>query len=216
MSSLASLERIRVCDATLAANCSDYHNHADFAQLRAAIAQAVETAAPKPAKAPKAMGALAFWAAHGEAVASIIRRYGPGWKIKAPSGETEVVTLASGLRSCKSQRGTLLKWGKDHRVPAAVYWPGGTLPIGVEVVIDYARDNSAAVYGPSGHSTEWHLAHGYVRNDAGMWVDELGLRASRSHAEAIGEAGAYRKASALETAALSYGPQPDMGMRIAA
>jgi hypothetical protein len=197
MSSLTTnIEQIRVCDAVLAADCSDYYCHPNFAQLRAAIAQAVEAAAPKPAKAPKAIGALAFWAAHGEAVASIIRRYGPGWKCKAPPGQTVLATLSPGLRSCKSQRGTLLRWGKDHRLPTPAYWPGGTLPVGVTVEADYPRHDPNNTVP---HDAQWHIQHGYIWDPVTAdFVNDLAYRSAQSHRDSVD---AYHAAAAQRMAA---------------
>jgi hypothetical protein len=101
------IQTLRQSDAALAATCSDYYNHPDFAALRRSIAAVIEATALKLVKTtkPAMLGALAFWSDHSLAVAAITARYGAAWKVTAPFGETVLATLASGLRSCKTERG---------------------------------------------------------------------------------------------------------------
>jgi hypothetical protein len=136
-------------------------------------------------KAPKRRGragidALEFWRRHGMAVASIRAAYGDNWTIKAPFGETELVAMPPCWRSFKTERGTTLTWRRDNRIPAAKYWPDQRLPEGLTITADYLR----ATGEEEAHDDAWHLAHGYVLS-LGMWVSELGLRASEVHQETI-------------------------------
>lgn len=85
------------------------------------------------------ISALEFWRRHGMAVQAIRAVYGGGWKCRAPFGETELATVPAGWRSCKTERGTVLRWGRDHRVPAACYWPDKRLPAGLAITPDYPR-----------------------------------------------------------------------------
>jgi hypothetical protein len=154
----------------------------ELAEFRAAV----QTVAPvkaekpargrvaKPAKVAKvakvpAIDAMEFWRLHGEAVECMISIYGRNWKVRAPMGETSLVTITK-YRSHKTERGTMLRWGKDHRFPAARYWQGGVYPEGVETLQDYARDTGVPDAG--NRSDDWHLAHGYVMRD-GNWMPDI-------------------------------------------
>lgn len=110
---------------------------AGIAELAAHKAAVASKPATKRHKA--GISALEFWRRHGIAVEGIIAVYGRNWKIKAPIGETELVIVPAGWRSCRTERGTLLKWGPDHRVPAARYWPSQILPPALTVTPDYPR-----------------------------------------------------------------------------
>lgn len=103
--------------------------------MRRRLGAKVAATAPKPAK----VGAWEFWRMHGEAVAAIGARYGDAWKIRAPFGDTVLATVASGWKSAKTERGTVVKWPADGRMPAAQYWPGGELPAGLVISEDYPR-----------------------------------------------------------------------------
>lgn len=105
-------------------------------------------AASKPATGRRVVriSALEFWQRHGAAVEAIRAVYGNGWKCRAPFGETELATVPPGWRSCKTERGTVLRWGRDHRVPAARYWPGQRLPLGLSITPDYPRHCPEIVY----------------------------------------------------------------------
>lgn len=103
--------------------------------LRKRSASKVAAAVPKAAK----VGAWEFWRLHGEAVAAIGARYGDAWKVRAPFGDTVLATVASGWKSAKTERGTVVKWPADGRMPAAQYWPGGELPAGLVISEDYPR-----------------------------------------------------------------------------
>lgn len=92
----------------------------------------------KPAK-PRALKAFDFWSIYCQAQAAIVARHGAGWKTKAPFGETVVVRLAPRLCAQRGERGGMVHWSRDWRMPAAQYWPGGALPAGLEVTPDYPR-----------------------------------------------------------------------------
>lgn len=114
-----------------------------------AIREAIENKTPLPAvipakraaRKPKAepLGALAFWAMHAEAVAAIKAEYGERWGVVAPYGNTELVAVPACWRRFKTARGTILQWHRDHRMPAARFWPTGELPASLEVTPDYPR-----------------------------------------------------------------------------
>lgn len=145
------------------------------------------------AKAPT-MNAVEFWSMQHKAVESIIAVYGLGWKVRAPFDETILATIPSKFRSYVTERGTRIKWGADHRLPAAQYWPGAKLPEGLELMQDYAR-HGAEPYGPqpahSQHGDAWHLAHGYVQRERAardgkmVWINELQAQAEDAREEAL-------------------------------
>jgi hypothetical protein len=176
-------------------------------------------AAAKTAKLPK-LSALAFWALHGQAVEKIRGEFGECWKAAAPIGKTELATLATCYRSAKTERGTILRWGKDQRLPAAQYWPGGVFPEGVTIEPDYPRadpvhagavwragQTGKAAPKPFEHDAAWHLAHGYVLSGK-VWISGLLHRSQLAHEEGIILEREAKRVAALELACLSYGPQP--------
>jgi hypothetical protein len=113
---------------------------ADLAQYREIAAKPVK-ATPKAKRAAiPTIDAPTFWRLHGAAVEAVIAIYGPGWKCRAPMGETVLAVIPTRFRGHVGERGTLLKWRADHRFPAARYWPGGALPEGVQTLTDYPRD----------------------------------------------------------------------------
>lgn len=144
------------------------------------------------------MGALQFWALHGQAVQNIIATHGLNWKVRAPFGETLLVTIPSKYRKAVTARGTTLKWAADHRMPAASYWPDQALPLGLAITADYARSTGRAK--DEQHDDSWHRAHGYVRY-FGEWVSELGLRAAQAHADAMEDNRLRAKQAAVDKAA---------------
>lgn len=184
---------------------------------------------PKSAK-PAKLSALAFWRMHGEAVDKIRAEFGDDWKISAPFGKTELVTLASSLKSYKTERGTKLSWSPDQRFPAAEYWPNGAFPEGVTANGDYDRcvGKYIAAKDAHGHYSQmviappeatrdsaWHEAHGYVwhvpsgsEKRDGYWIAEILLRSQLAHEEGIELEREANRLAALERACLTYGPQP--------
>jgi hypothetical protein len=131
-SQVVQLEAFR---ATRSAQTSERAPVATVAKPAKVKAVAKKLAAPKPTK----LAALAFWRMHGQAVDAIRAVYGDNWRTAAPFGETELVELASGYRRAKTERGTILRWSKDQRIPSARYWPGQAFPDGVTTNPDYAR-----------------------------------------------------------------------------
>jgi hypothetical protein len=97
------------------------------------------TATAPKRRARAGIDALEFWRRHGLAVESIRETYGHNWTIKAPFGETELVTVPACWRSFKTERGTTLTWRRDNRIPAAKYWPDQRLPVGLVITPDYPR-----------------------------------------------------------------------------
>lgn len=83
-------------------------------------------ATTKPAKT-SAMTAEQFWTLHGQAVAAIGACLGENWYSHAPR-ESVTLTVPSRLCSMTGPLGGKIKWRRDWRMPAARYWPGGTLP----------------------------------------------------------------------------------------
>lgn len=103
--------------------------------LRKRSAGRVAVAASKAVK----INVWEFWRMHGEAVAAIRAIYGDRWKVTSPFGQTVLATVASGWKSAKTERGTVVKWPADGRMPAAQYWHGGELPAGLVISEDYPR-----------------------------------------------------------------------------
>jgi hypothetical protein len=159
---------------------------AGIAELAANRATATSKAATKRHKA--GISALEFWRRHGIAVEGIIAVYGRNWKIKAPIGETELVIVPAGWRSCRTERGTLLKWGPDHRVPAARYWPSQILPPALTVTPDYPRASPGSRVEEGERDALWYQAHGYVYHfdpdhKRVGWVREVEVRVKEIVAE---------------------------------
>lgn len=143
--------------------------------------------APKPAK----VGAWEFWRLHGRAVGAVRAVYGDAWKIRAPFGDTVLATVASGWKSAKTERGTVVKWPADGRMPAAKYWPGGELPAGLVISADYAR--------VSGECTR-KLARGRFRTTMRWRRDTRGLNIWNEYTEHARKALAEMRAMPASTA----------------
>lgn len=110
----------------------------EYRAMKHAPTRAKAAKAPKPVK----LTSLEFWRLHGQAVDAIRAGYGDSWKVHGPFGETELVTVTH--TRAKTERGTVLKWSADQRVPAARYWPGEAFPEGVTVNADYPRHDATA------------------------------------------------------------------------
>lgn len=156
------------------------------------------------------MGALEFWHHRRLAVEAIGAVYGKDWAVKAPFGETVLVTVPTCWRSATTKRGTKLTWNKDGRMPAARYWPAGALPAGLAISDDYAREWSG--YGPPQpllRDAAWHLARGYAW-DGSNWRFEIEVRNQQNREDAIASSRDYaiHNRNARESAALNYGQQP--------
>lgn len=156
------------------------------------------------------MSAFQFWAAHGRAVQAIIADFGLNWKVKAPIGATVLAGVPACWRSGKTYRGGIVRWSRDHRMPAARYWPAGALPAGLAISDDYAREWSG--YGPPQpllRDAAWHLARGYAW-DGSEWRFEIEVRNQQNREDAIASSRDYaiHNRNARESAALNYGPQP--------
>jgi hypothetical protein len=226
----AAEQRIADLEALLRARVVELDAYRELAALRdTAPAEVVEIApakakitkarAIKPAK-PVKLSALDFWQLHGQAVERIRSEFGDSWRVAAPFGRTELVTLASGYRSVKTERGTLLKWPRDMRVPAADYWPSGAFPEGVTIEADYPREDPAIATaawkaqrtGDTApklveRSADWHREHGYTLVGK-TWIAAMLVRQNEAHCDAIEANREVKHVAALERAALSYGPQP--------
>lgn len=187
-------------------------------ELRAVREALAEARKPKAATVRRRGGinAFEFWRQHGQAVNAIIGVYGLEWKTRAPFGDTILATTPAGWRSGKTEKGGVVCWSKDHRMPAARFWPDQKLPDALTISPDYERACLWAGYGPPeaafmAHTADWHRAHGYVWY-GGEWVFEIQARNSQNYSDAIE---AYKVArveadrlAKLESAAYSYGPQP--------
>jgi hypothetical protein len=93
----------------------------------------------KPGAKAAVLTALEFWALHAGAVAAIKAEHGERWGVVAPLGDTELVAVPACWRRFKTERGTVLQWHRDHRMPAARFWPTGELPIELVITPDYPR-----------------------------------------------------------------------------
>lgn len=136
-------------------------------------------------KAPTArrtggINAFQFWAQHGKAVEAIIAAYGLSWKVRAPHGETVLATVPTCWRSGKTERGGIVRWSKDHRMPAARYWPEGRLPTGLEITPDYPRAEPS----DKPHDARWHRERGYSWDGKG-WRFEIEVRNALNQSDAI-------------------------------
>ena len=87
-----------------------------------------------------------------DAVKAVFERIGKrsadrlGAVTEAHPAEEQLTKVVAALRASgvnaelqKTERGTMLKWGPDHRIPAARYWPSQILPPGLTVTPDYPR-----------------------------------------------------------------------------
>lgn len=105
------------------------------ARLEAPAAPVVKLATVRKTaatKAPKMPTAAEFWTLHTSAVDRIIAVHGARWKLTAPQ-ETAETRLPAKLCSYVGPLGGKITWRRDQRIPGAQYWPGGILPVGVEL-----------------------------------------------------------------------------------
>lgn len=88
---------------------------------------------PRPRKVSIAgkIDAPSFWGMHKAAVRAIAAEHGAAWYCDAPHATVEV-TVPARLRSYVGPLGGRITWRRDWRMPAPRYWPGETLPPGVE------------------------------------------------------------------------------------
>lgn len=156
----------------LQAKIADYEARiADLiAQITAPI-PAPAKAKPEPRKSTpstRRIGAREFWDMLAIAVHAINYVYGTGWKCRAPLGETVLASVPAGLRSYKTPTGSTVRWLRDHRMPAARFWPGGVLPSGLIVSEDGPRETKPRAWGNSPNGgygndgyTAWAKAKGF-------------------------------------------------------
>lgn len=134
------------------------------------------------------INAFQFWAQHGKAVEAIIAAYGLSWKVRAPVGGSVLATVPTCWRSGKTERGGIVRWSKDHRMPAARFWVDGKLPEGLEITADYPRSSTPVAYGPPEidrpHDSRWHREHGYSWDGKG-WRFEIEIRNALNQSDAI-------------------------------
>ena len=90
------------------------------------------------------MDAATFWTLHAKACTAINAVYGDQWRVKAPFGETTLISAPAPLRKMKTERGTVITWRRDWRMPAAQFWPGGSMPTELEICADYPRSTAPA------------------------------------------------------------------------
>lgn len=188
--SAAKAKRANDPDSIAALTKAEEQFRALLAATQAAEAEMAALRAAKPAKAAtsrRKVTALEFWRRHGLAVDRIRAVYGDGWKCRAPLGETELVTVPACWRSFKTERGTTLQWGRDHRMPAAQYWADGLLPTGLAVTPDYARHVPGQEFKQDArwlreHGYEWYADQVSGRCD---WYSAIFLRHERNHWDAI-------------------------------
>ena len=126
------------------ANCVAMLAQADRLERPAAPVAVLVPKRAKAASKPAAIGAEQFWSLHSEAVRAMVARHGLSWRNNVPH-ETVEVTLPPRLCSYVGPLGGRIKWRRDHRMPAAEYWPGSSLPDGVD-----ALPSSPRYTGPMG------------------------------------------------------------------
>lgn len=110
----------------------------DAAVILASLAEAGYEIRRKPAPRGSADGEPAgqrFEAAHLAAKLAATAELGPSWHLVP--GASQWITLPPRLAAFKFRRsdGTLsvpIRCPRDHRAPHPRYWPGGTLPAGVD------------------------------------------------------------------------------------
>jgi len=91
--------------------------------------RAPEKARKAAVRKPAALSGPEFWERASAAYAAVRREYGDAWRYHAPA---VWASLPTRLRSFKSARGVAVRYMRDHRFPAAQFWPGGVLPEGPE------------------------------------------------------------------------------------
>lgn len=141
-------------------------------------------AAPKARAVRKAadkVSALQWFELRQRAHEAICAVYGERWKVCAPIGETVLASLPSALRNGKTERGTKLRWHRDHRLPAAKYWPDGVIPGDVTYCDDGPRETKQRAWGDmrdgmsNGGYEQWQAAWA-ARNGlfyrSGAWVPD--------------------------------------------
>lgn len=113
------------------ANCSDMDAAADAMAAGIAATQIVPlpvapaAAAVRPARKPAGLTAEQFWTLQAAAVRSIEAVHGRRWFL---SGETVCGTVPAKLCSYIGPLGGKIRYRRDHRLPAAQYWPDATIP----------------------------------------------------------------------------------------
>lgn len=154
--------------ARLYQNCAAMRYQADLME-REPVVSIVPAVVPVRAKK---LDAGRFWELHSIAVSSIRSVYGETWKLTAPYGETIVVSVPAGLRSCKGPRGGTIRWGRDHRMPAASHWPNGRIPGTLEIGTDSPRETKKRAWGAgmkyptyAAWQDAWAKKNGLVRVD---------------------------------------------------
>ena len=175
----------------LRVNCRAMRRQA--ADLERPVTPVVSAALASPRRVPavrrRELGAERFWAACAAAVDAIRARYGDNWKIHAPVGETVVATVPGKLRSYRTARGTVIRFRADHRLPAAKYWPDGSIPGDLAFVPDYPRETRNSPWGPgtcfetyAAWQSDWARRNGLVQVGA-AWIT-VAEAAQRELAEA--------------------------------
>lgn len=144
--------------------------------------------------APVKVDAERFWDLYCAAVSAIRAELGDHWTIK---GETVLFSLPPRLRSYRGPKGGTIRYRRDHRAPAARYWPGGVIPAGVEMAAGkpptYSREAEA------GHERIIRRQR-YV--DAAMNAKREHSRLMREHRQDIeGGVGEHVREARLEKAA---------------
>jgi hypothetical protein len=128
------------------------------------------------------VSASRFWELHSQAVTAIRSVYGANWRCHAPRDKTADVSLPPALRSCTGRLGGKIRWGRDHRMPAAMFWPHGMLPDGLIIAppLPPERPGHPAAHGIDrdsplyGAMLEAHrLAWGLIDSGNGVLITEI-------------------------------------------
>jgi hypothetical protein len=143
------------------------------------------TKAKAVTKRVEKMGAEKFWRLYGDAVARCTSEHGANWKCSAPIGRTVLVSLPACYRSYRGPLGTMIKYRRDHRVPAAQFWAGGLLPDGLVIVAEASRETAKRAWA-DGRQTdnrgyaEWQrrwAAQNGLTFRSGVWLTAAQLAA---------------------------------------
>jgi hypothetical protein len=124
------------------ANCSDMDAAAD-AMANRTTAEPVAVKVTRSARKATPLTAEQFWTMQAAAVQAIRAECGDKWYLM---GSTVTGSLPSKLRSMIGPLGGKITWRRDHRFPAARYWPNGEVPVDVTLAPEWIP--SADFYAP--------------------------------------------------------------------
>jgi hypothetical protein len=183
-----------------------------------AVAKSASQRKPKaPAKAqrvakPVMLSGEAFFDARMLACRAVAAEHGAAWHLV--EGASYWGTIPPKLRRFTTARGSVCKAKPDARLPAAHYWPGAELPVGIELQPDGPREvwHPAIIERRKVERWTWQAAGAY-RSAVAMirhtrWAMREGEGTREEYQDAIADAWAKRAAWRALVAKLNAIPEP--------